>query len=139
MFRKVHDAPAALRGLDHAPRLVVQRRAMGLLLEHGGPAHDDGERVVQLVGHACEQAAHEDELFPLAQLVGERAQPADACVCLLQSKHVAGIDGGKDGVRHRRDDVVEMDVGFFVAGAVAHVFLPVRLDERRERISAYRA
>ena len=63
-----HDAAAALGGLADAPRVVLQLGcAVALLLEQPGAAHHDRQRVVQLVGHAGQQAAHRAELLALAQ------------------------------------------------------------------------
>jgi hypothetical protein len=68
MFRKVRTMrPQRSAASRMRTRVVVQRRALGLVLQQAGAAHHDGQRVVQLVRHAGQQAAHRGELLALAQ------------------------------------------------------------------------
>jgi hypothetical protein len=63
-----HDAAAAFGGFADALRVGLQLGlAFALLLQQAGAAHHDGQRVVQLVRHAGQQAAHRAELLALAQ------------------------------------------------------------------------
>ena len=88
---RAHDAAAALGGLADALRVALQRRALGLLLEQAGAAHHDGQRVVQLVRHAGQQAAHRGELLALAQRVALALDLAGALDALGDVAHRGGV------------------------------------------------
>ena len=70
--------------------------AVALLLEQAGAAHHDGQRVVQLVRHAGQQAAHRGELLALAQRLA-------LALDLLRGGAALGQVGHRGGeVRSRR-------------------------------------
>ena len=62
------DSAAALGGLADPLRIGLQvGQALAFFFEQAGAPHHDGQRIVQFMGNARQQAAHHTELFTLAQ------------------------------------------------------------------------
>jgi hypothetical protein len=98
MFRRSARCGRSARRFADALRVGLElRQLLALLFEQAGAAHHDRKRVVQLVRHAGQEAAHRAQLFALAQRL---ALALDLARRVVRLGHVDQRGGVERGAAH---------------------------------------